>query len=474
MLAMRPIGLRLRHGVDALGNAIGESLASQTSDYSRWGTDDTETQRLLARYPAPAPDLPSVDFETRPPLPDINERPLPEIGDVPGLRPEDRLVRLPRVVVTGSRANASSGLTSETAAEIGGISGREDGLALAGRYLDYSRQLRGHAANAGSSAIAKTYNSMADDYAAKSREASRVSGQFTTYSSVPRQTVNPPSFDVGAGWSYMGANSDGTSSMTRWDSRTLEQIDRDLNRFTGLVVTAPVTVPLLFTGWGFAGAATLGGGTAGYQYFTSGNVNAYDVMEMGSLWAALPSLATSAYSLTTRAWSALSLSEAASTSRFVGNVATQTEAATASTSRVVPPRLQGLTPGQPLPDGLEIVVLGNTNKPGNFILRPGIDDKPIGGLSMPGKSVSIGTDLEIASEYQKMFGSGRAMVRGDTLSGAFTEDIRAAGFDVLYAPTEKNIFHARIVGVDRTFDELGRDYLSLAFDRIARQKSGAP
>lgn len=104
-------------------------------------------------------------------------------------------------------------------------------------------------------------------------------------------------------------------------------------------------------------------------------------------------------------------------------------------------------------------------------MRPGIDDRPIGGINAPGKSVSIATDLEIANEYQKMFGSGRAMVRGDTLSGAFTEDIRAAGFDVLYAPTDKNPFHARIVGVDRTFDEAGRDYLSLAFDRLARQKS---
>ena len=53
MLGWHLIGLRLRHGVDALGNAIGSSLASG-DNYSRWGTDDTETQRLLARYPAPA------------------------------------------------------------------------------------------------------------------------------------------------------------------------------------------------------------------------------------------------------------------------------------------------------------------------------------------------------------------------------------------------------------------------------------
>lgn len=148
--------------------------------------------------------------------------------------------------------------------------------------------------------------------------------------------------------------------------------------------------------------------------------------------------------------------------------------APAGISQAVHPQLQGLIPGQPLPDGLEIVVLGNTNKPGNFILRPGIDDRPIGGVTAPGKSVSIATDLEITNEYQKMFGAGRAMVRGDTLSGAFAEDIRAAGFEVLYAPTDKNPFHARIVGVDSAFDEAGRDYLSVAFDRLARQKSGKP
>jgi hypothetical protein len=36
-----------------------------------------------------------------------------------------------------------------------------------------------------------------------------------------------------------------------------------------------------------------------------------------------------------------------------------------------------------------------------------------------------------------MFGAERAkkLRRGDTLSGAFVEDIRAAGFEVVYAPT---------------------------------------
>ncbi|MBW8848497.1 MAG: hypothetical protein JF607_26475, partial [Burkholderiales bacterium] len=332
------------------GNAIGESIASQSqpSPYALSGRLGENGGQSAVRFSDPGltlqdttpavermeridigklPDSPSLDIDTNLPGPVVIEH-------------------LPRVVVTGSRAGASSGLTSETAAEIGGISGRQEGLALAGRYLDYSRQLRGHAANAGSGAIAKTYNSMADGYAAASREASRVSGQFTTYSSVPRQTVNPPSFDVGAGWSYMGANSDGTSSMTRWDSRTLEQIDRDQNRFIGLVVTAPVTVPLLFTGWGFAGAATLGGGTAAWQYLSSGNVDAYDVMTMASFGAALPSLATSAYSLTTRAWSALSFTEAASTSRFVGtgNIAPIAGTADGAGETVTVFRVQGGTP----------------------------------------------------------------------------------------------------------------------------------
>lgn len=34
-----------------MGSAIGDSIASG-DNYSRWGSDDTETQRLSARYPA--------------------------------------------------------------------------------------------------------------------------------------------------------------------------------------------------------------------------------------------------------------------------------------------------------------------------------------------------------------------------------------------------------------------------------------
>lgn len=127
-----------------------------------------------------------------------------------------------------------------------------------------------------------------------------------------------------------------------------------------------------------------------------------------------------------------------------------------------------LRSGEPLPDRLEIVVLGSNNQPGNFMLRSGIDDVPIGAVTTPGKSAAIATDLLLETEIPKMF--GRLPRRGDTLSGAFVEDIRAAGFDVLFAPTPGNPFHVRIVPGTRIFDAAGRAALALAFDSIVRQR----
>ena len=71
-----------------------------------------------------------------------------------------------------------------------------------------------------------------------------------------------------------------------------------------------------------------------------------------------------------------------------------------------------------------------------------------------------------------MFGLERMNRRGDTLSGAYVEDIRAAGFDVVYAPTPRNLNHVRIISKENQFDEVGREWLSLAIDRIARIKKG--
>jgi hypothetical protein len=42
-------------------------------------------------------------------------------------------------------------------------------------------------------------------------------------------------------------------------------------------------------------------------------------------------------------------------------------------------------------------------------------------------------EVLLEAEFLKMF--GRAPKWGDTLSGSFVEDVRAAGFDVIYAPT---------------------------------------
>jgi hypothetical protein len=130
----------------------------------------------------------------------------------------------------------------------------------------------------------------------------------------------------------------------------------------------------------------------------------------------------------------------------------------------------GLKPGDPLPDKLEIVVTGGSNKPGSFILKPR-DKLPLGQVQTSGKSASIATDLTLETEIPKMF--GRVPGKHDILSGAFVEDIRAAGFDVIYAPTPKNPFHVRIIPKVNTFNETGRSYLSIAFDKILKYKKSS-
>ncbi|WP_414664427.1 RHS repeat-associated core domain-containing protein [Horticoccus sp. 23ND18S-11] len=116
----------------------------------------------------------------------------------------------------------------------------------------------------------------------------------------------------------------------------------------------------------------------------------------------------------------------------------------------------------------EIVLVGNTAKPNNFSLRQGIDTKPIGDISSPGKSASIATDLTIKTEIRQMF--GRESIRGDAVSGAMVGDIRSAGFDVLHAPTPNNPLHVRIIAGERIFDDSGRNALSQAFQLLERAK----
>jgi RHS repeat-associated protein len=125
--------------------------------------------------------------------------------------------------------------------------------------------------------------------------------------------------------------------------------------------------------------------------------------------------------------------------------------------------------GVPLPNE-QIIVFGSTPKPGSFLLRPGVDTKSIGSVITPGKSASIATTLDLPGEFAQMFGPEREMVRGDTLSGAFVEDVRAAGFDVVTAPTKTNPLHVRIIAGERTFDKEGTEWLSLAFDLLQRWK----
>ena len=133
-----------------------------------------------------------------------------------------------------------------------------------------------------------------------------------------------------------------------------------------------------------------------------------------------------------------------------------------------------------IPDD-EIIVVGSrpfdprrtrrVTTPGVFILRPGIDTRPVAGLLVPGKSGSIATTLRLQDEYAQMFGAQRAarLRRGDSISAAQARDIRHAGFDVLRAPTFNNPLHVRIVASSRRFDEEGREWLSLAFDLVRKK-----
>jgi hypothetical protein len=73
-----------------------------------------------------------------------------------------------------------------------------------------------------------------------------------------------------------------------------------------------------------------------------------------------------------------------------------------------------------------------------------------------------------------MFGAERGLRRGDVLSGAFVGDIRAAGFDVIAAPT-RNPRHARIVARKGSFsEEHSRELLALAFDQLEKVKKSDP
>lgn len=128
---------------------------------------------------------------------------------------------------------------------------------------------------------------------------------------------------------------------------------------------------------------------------------------------------------------------------------------------------QGITysPGESLPDN-EIILIGSNKEPGNFILREQ-DFKPIGPVNSPGKSASIASDLT-SNEIAKMF--SRPPVRGDILCGAFAKDIRAAGFDVKYAPTSTNPYHVRIIAKTNSFNGEGRTWLSMAFDKLLKVK----
>ncbi len=93
--------------------------------------------------------------------------------------------------------------------------------------------------------------------------------------------------------------------------------------------------------------------------------------------------------------------------------------------------------GTPLPNNEIIVVMGG-KKPGTFQTRPGIDDRPTGSVTEPGKSGSIAQNLEPATEIPQAF--PREPRSGDILLGTSVADMRAAGFDVVAAVKNEKDF----------------------------------
>ena len=65
---------------------------------------------------------------------------------------------------------------------------------------------------------------------------------------------------------------------------------------------------------------------------------------------------------------------------------------------------------------------------------------------------------------------GREAKKGDILLQTTVGDIRAAGVDVVRAPTQNNPLHVRIVSAERSFDAHGTDWLNAAFQKMGQIK----
>jgi RHS repeat-associated protein len=128
-----------------------------------------------------------------------------------------------------------------------------------------------------------------------------------------------------------------------------------------------------------------------------------------------------------------------------------------------PPHLKA---GQPLADDDIITMIGG-NSPGKFKLQA-IDFAPLEGVSAPGKSASIAIDLTPEKEVLQAF--GRHAAKGDIVLAAQVKDIRAVGFDVVYAPTTNNVVHVRIIEKTAKYTATGSDELFVIFERMAKKK----
>lgn len=134
--------------------------------------------------------------------------------------------------------------------------------------------------------------------------------------------------------------------------------------------------------------------------------------------------------------------------------------------RPVTVRPPGLRPGAPVPDP-ETLVFVRPDSAKRFRLRPQ-DHEPLGDVATPGKSASIAVDLTIESEILQIF--GRPAQPEDYIGSVDAGDVRAAGFDVIYAPSRENPLHVRTIEGKNFFDDAGTALLYALFGRAIVRK----
>jgi hypothetical protein len=212
-------------------------------------------------------------------------------------------------------------------------------------------------------------------------------------------------------------------------------------------------------------------GVAGAASYVTDESTAQVVGSVVDAGAHMGATAYSAYKIPTYTWGTraaetVPAAPIAAADAGAGLTAGDAVAATTQVARPVITRPPNLTPGQALADD-EIITMIGGNSPAKFKLNPQ-DLKPLEGVTAPGKSASIAVDL--SPEFEVLQAFGRPAAKQDIVLAAQVKDIRAAGFDVVYAPTAQNPLHVRIIPATAQFTEAGSEELYIVFERLGKKK----